>query len=328
MVDQNVVNQNISGKVVVITGASSGVGRAAAEAFAKEGCNLVIIARGQEGINEVVALCRSMGADALGISADVSLAEDVEKITNETLKHFGKIDVWVNNAGVMATGKFEEIPMQIHEQVIKTNLFGYMHGAYNALKVFKEQDNGILINNISIGGRMPAPYSAVYTSTKFGIKGMMEGLQAEVSNRKNIYICNIYPQIQNSTGNLHAAKYSGFKMNISPLASDPRDTAQTMVDLVKKPKSDVYPDFKSRAITTMYRIFPKPFNYLASVVVRLIMKIQKAPNTAGNVLEQSKEPLRIYGRPELKDQPNNLTKNVLIGAGIGFALIFISKRLK
>ena len=318
------IKKSISGKVVVITGASSGVGLAAAEAFSIAGCKLVLVARGQQGIDEVVDLCSNMGAEVLGISADVSIAADVAEITEKTLELFGRIDIWVNNAGVMANGKFEEIPMEIHEQVIKTNLFGYMHGAYNAIKVFKDQQYGILINNISIGGLMPAPFSAVYSSSKYGIKGMMEGLQAEVSNQRNIHVCNIYPQLQNSTGNLHSAKYSGFKMGISPLASDPRHTAQTMVDLAVNPKSDVYPDISSRLITTIYRIFPKPFSYAAFAFVRMMMNFQKGPDVEGNVLQISKEPLRIYGNQQL--QKNSTFKNkVLLGAGIGLAFALILK---
>ncbi|WP_286971374.1 SDR family NAD(P)-dependent oxidoreductase, partial [Flavobacterium sp. UBA4854] len=142
-------NSMLKGKTVVITGASSGVGRAAAEAFAHEECNLVLAARGWKGINEVVAYCRTLQVNVIGLSADMSIAEDVEKVAKEALEMSGKIDIWVNNAGVMASGKFEEIPLEIHQQVIKTNLFGYMHGAYNAIKIFKDQNHGILINNVS-----------------------------------------------------------------------------------------------------------------------------------------------------------------------------------
>jgi short-subunit dehydrogenase len=174
---EHIPKNSLTGKTVVITGASSGIGRAAAEAFALEGCNIIAVARGQKGIDKIVEYCRGLNVLAVGVRADVSIAEDVEKVAAEALVLNGKIDVWVNNAGVMASGKFEEIPLEIHEQVIKTNLFGYMHGAYNALKIFKKQNQGILINNVSIGGFMPAPYSAVYSATKYGIRGMMECLQ-------------------------------------------------------------------------------------------------------------------------------------------------------
>lgn len=318
--------QTLLRKTVVITGSSSGVGRAAAEAFALEGCNIVIVARGQKGIDEVVELCKEMGVEVLGISADTSVAADIERVAEETLSRFGRIDIWVNNAGVMASGKFEEIPMDIHEQVIKTNLFGYMHGAYNAIKIFKKQNEGILINNVSIGGYMPAPYSSVYSATKYGIKGMMDGLQGEISNYQNIHICNLYPQLQKSTGNLHSAKYSGFKMGIPPIASDPRDTAAKMVELARKPRKDLFPDFRSYAITSIYRLFPKVVINTASAGVRLMMKIKNGPEVAGNILKPSQDPHKIYGRPPLNTS-KSVKVAVLIGIVAGFAVIGLKKGL-
>jgi len=327
MEDIKMLENSLKGKNVVITGASSGVGRAAAEAFAREGCNIVAVARGQKGINEVVDYCRSLNVLCVGVSADMSIAEDVEKVVKEALAINGKIDIWVNNAGVMASGKFEEIPLEIHQQVIKTNLFGYMHGAYNVIKIFKNQDEGILINNISIGGFMPAPYSAVYSASKFGIKGMMECLQGEISNRSNIHICNLYPQLQNSTGNLHSAKYSGFDMKIPFIASDPSNTAAKMVELAKHPKKDMFPDFPAAAITNLYRVFPKTIINTASAAVRLKMKLNdNKENNPGNVLENSKEPLRVHGKLPSKTT-HNFGLGLLAGLGITTALLLVSKKL-
>jgi len=322
-----IIENSLSGKTVVITGASSGVGRAAAEAFARQGANVVIVARGQNGVNEVVNFCSQFNITAIGVYADVSIAKDVNRIVSEALKINNRIDIWVNNAGVMASGKFEEIPMSIHEQVIRTNLMGYMHGAYEAIKIFKKQDEGILINNISIGGFMPAPYSAVYSATKYGIRGMMECLQGEISNRKHIHICNLYPQLQNSTGNLHSAKYSGFDMKISALASDPRDTAANMVELAKFPKKEQFPDFTAAAITNLYRLFPKPIINTASAVMRVKMKSNhdKSGN-AGNVLTPSKEPLRVYGNPKASTANKNLGLALLAGFGMGLALMAVGRK--
>jgi len=326
MDNTKISSNGFKGKTVVITGASSGVGRAAAEAFAQEGCNIVIAARGQEGINEAVEYCRGLNVIAVGVSADMSIAEDVERVVEEALKISGKIDIWVNNAGVMASGKFEEIPMEIHHQLIKTNLFGYMHGAYNAVKIFKKQNEGILINNISIGGFMPAPYSAVYSATKYGIRGMMECLQGELSNRKNIHICNLYPQLQNSTGNLHSAKYSGFDMKIPFIASDPRGTAAAMVKLAKHPKKDVFPDLRSEAITNTYTLFPKLVMNTASAAVRMKMKLnQTKEDDPGNVLTKSKEPLRVYGKVPSKTA-KSLSFALFAGVGIGAALLVMVKK--
>ena len=327
---KNSISENsLSGKTVVITGASSGVGRAAAEAFAGQDANVVIVARGQKGVDEVVQFCHQFNITAIGVSADVSVAEDVSHVVDEALKINNRIDIWVNNAGIMASGKFEEIPMEVHEQVVKTNLMGYMHGAYEAIKIFKRQDEGILINNISIGGFMPAPYSAVYSATKYGIRGMMECLQGEISNRKHIHVCNLYPQLQNSTGNLHSAKYSGFDMKIPAFASDPRETAANMVDLAKSPEKERFPDFTSAAITNMYRMFPKPIINTASAAVRLKMQYNadKSGN-AGNVLAPSKEPLRVYGNPNQSAANKNLGLAVLAGLVIGIALMAFGKKIK
>lgn len=326
MENTKILGNSTQGKTVVITGASSGVGRAAAEAFAHEGYNVVVVARGQKGIEEVVAHCRGLNVLAIGVSADVSIAENVERVVEEALGKFGKIDVWINNAGVMASGKFEEIPLEIHQQVIKTNLFGYMHGAYNAINLFKKQNEGILINNISIGGFMPAPYSAVYSASKYGIRGMMECLQGEISSRKHIHICNLYPQLQNSTGNLHSAKYSGFDMKIPFIASDPRGTAATMVDVAKHPKKNTFPDFRAAALTNTYKLFPKLVINSASAAVRMKMKLNKdKEGDSGNVLTNSKEPLRVYGNPPSgKSQKMNLA--LFAGLGIGVALLLMGKK--
>ncbi|CAM3549056.1 SDR family NAD(P)-dependent oxidoreductase [Flavobacterium chungbukense] len=326
MKDKSVIEQSLKGKTVVITGSTSGVGRATAEAFAKEGCNLVIVARGQQGIDETVKFCRELGVKVMGVQADMSNADEVEKVTSEALAMTGKIDIWVNNAGVMASGKFEEIPLEIHQQVLKTNLFGYMHGAYNALKIFKKQNDGILINNVSIGGFMPAPYSAVYSASKYGIRGMMECLQGEISNRKHIHICNLYPQLQNSTGNLHSAKYSGFEMTIPFIASDPRDTASKILELAKNPKKDLFPDFKSAAITNTYKLFPKTIINTASAVLRTKMKFNDdKENNPGNVLTNSKEPLRVYGNPSSKTV-SDLKLAFIAGIGISIGLLLFGKR--
>ncbi|WP_415326942.1 SDR family oxidoreductase [Chryseobacterium sp. MMS23-Vi53] len=326
MKSNNTLQNSLRGKTVVITGGSSGVGRAVAEAFALEGCNIVVAARGKEGLDETVQLCRDLEVSAMAVPTDVSIASDVQNLANKALQFNGRIDIWVNNAGVMASGKFEEIPMDLNEQVIKTNLFGYMHGAYSSLPIFKKQEEGILINNVSIGGFMPAPYSAVYSSTKFGIRGMMECLHGEISDFPNVHICNLYPQIQRSTGNMHSAKYSGLDFKIPPFAADPRDTAAKIVELAKNPRKDLFPDFTSLMLKNVYGLFPKPIINTASAAMRLMMKMKKAPSDSGNVMQPSSEPHRIYGETMLP-VPSRKTKLVIFaGVGLGLAYMLLKTR--
>ncbi|MFP3590827.1 SDR family oxidoreductase [Chryseobacterium sp. SIMBA_038] len=326
MKSDHIVQKSLRGKTVVITGGSSGVGRAVAEAFALEGCNIVVAARGKEALDETVSLCRDLDVTAIGVPTDVSVAEQVENLAQTALQFNGRIDIWVNNAGVMASGKFEEIPMKLNEQVIKTNLFGYMHGAYSALPIFKKQNEGILINNVSIGGFMPAPYSAVYSATKFGIRGMMECLHGEISDFPNVHICNLYPQIQRSTGNMHSAKYSGLDFKIPPFAADPRDTAAKIVELAKNPRKDLFPDAVSLILKNVYGLFPKPIINIASAGMRLMMKVKKAPSDDGNVLYQSSEPHRIYGETMFPVPSKKTKMAVLAGVGLGLAYMLLANR--
>jgi len=323
MKSNNEIQQSLKGKTVVVTGGSSGVGRAAAEAFALEGCNIVVAARGKEALDETVALCHDLGVAAMAVPTDVSIATDVQNLANKALQFNGRIDIWINNAGVMASGKFEEIPMDVNEQVIKTNLFGYMHGAYSVLPIFKRQEDGVLINNVSIGGFMPAPYSAVYSATKFGIRGMMECLHGEISDFPNVYICNLYPQIQRSTGNMHSAKFSGLDFKIPPFAADPRDTAAKFVELAKNPQKDMFPDVTSRILTGMYKLFPKPVINTASAGMRMMMKLKNAPSDSGNVLEPSSGPHRIYGETILPVPSKKTKLAVMAGLGLGLAYMFL-----
>lgn len=308
--------KTLANKTVVITGASSGVGLATAEAFAKIGCNLVLASRGDEALDKAVAYCKSLGALAIGIPTDMSDYEQVQHLARQAMVPTGKIDFWVNNAGVMASGKFEEIPIEVSQQVIKTNLFGYMNAAHSVIPVFKMQGYGVLINNVSIGGFMPAPYSAVYSATKFGIKGMMECIQGELSDEPNIHVCNLYPQIQRSTGNQHSAKYSGLDFKIPPFAADPKDTAEAILVLAMKPQKDKFPDFISWGLKTSHSLFPKLLVNIASGGMRFLMKVKDGEPTAGNVLEPSKAPHGIYGE-SLIPAPSQKAK---IGMGIGLVL--------
>lgn len=328
MENQEIRYGELRGKTVVITGGTSGVGRAAAEAFALEGCNVVIAARGQEGLDETVALCHDLEVVALGVQTDVSDAQQVQHLAEQALQFNGRIDIWVNNAGVMASGKFEEIPIETMDQLVKTNLLGYLHGAHTVLPIFKKQKEGILINNVSIGGWMPAPYSTAYSSTKFGIRGMVEGLQGEVSDEPNIHIVGLYPGIQRSTGNTHSAKYSGLDFKIPPFSVDPRELAAQMVAAAKNPKKSIITDVYAQISKILYGLFPRVIINTASAALRLGMKPNADTNTSGNVNYPSKDPMRIYGEMALP-VPTKKQKTILMmvtGIAIGFLYMKSKKK--
>ncbi len=315
----------LNGRTVVITGASSGIGRAAAEAFAREGCNIVLAARGREALDETAQLCRDLGAVALAVPTDVSVAGDVQQLAQTALQFNGRIDVWVNNAGVMATGMLEDMPIEAVDQIIKTNLLGYLHGAHTVLPIFKKQQDGVLINNISIGGWMPAPYGTAYSASKYGVRGMVESLQGEVSHFPNIHVCAMYPAIQRSTGNMHSAKYSGFSSKIPPLSFDPRVLAAAMVKTAKYPRKEVYTDWSSVLFKTVYGMFPKTVVNTASAAMRMMMKRDAPEGTNGNILTPSAEPHRIYGETMLPP-PSKTSKLIMLSGLLAAGAVMLWNR--
>ncbi|RYY93222.1 MAG: SDR family NAD(P)-dependent oxidoreductase, partial [Chitinophagaceae bacterium] len=206
----------IEGKVVVITGASSGAGRAMAIAFAEAGARLVLAARRKEALQEVAQECAALGAVAIPVVTDVREAAQHAALVEAARQWAGHIDIWVNNAGVLAAGALEDIPAEVNEAVIRTNLLGYVHAAAAVLPVFKQQGYGTLVNNISVGGWIPTPYMAAYCASKFGLKGFSEALRGELAAYKNIHVCDLYPAFLDSPGIQHAANYTGAVLRPAP----------------------------------------------------------------------------------------------------------------
>src|ERR1700691_4246027 len=139
-------NREMRNRVVVITGASSGFGRGAALKFAEAGANVVLAARRRRALKDVAKECEQKGAKALVVETDVSNPEEVSELAQRAVDKFGRIDVWVNSAGVGAVGQFDETPLEEHAQVIKTNLLGTIYGSSEALQQFPQHGHGGLIN--------------------------------------------------------------------------------------------------------------------------------------------------------------------------------------
>jgi short-subunit dehydrogenase len=311
-------NENtLTGKAIVITGASSGAGRAAALEFAKHQTWLILAARNESALNDVAEECRQLGAIVYALVADVTQPGDTINLANEANDFAGKVDVWINNAGVLAAGEFEVTPMEVHAQVIRTNLLGYMNGAHAILPIFKKQGYGMIINNISIGGYIPVPFAAGYSASKFGLRGFSEALKAELSTWPNIHVCDLYPAFLDTPGIQHAANYTGKLLKPAPPVYDPRRLAQAMVKVVINPTGSL----SIGSITTILRIshalLPSLVNNITGAFIRKYFKVAvDIPPTDGNLFNTVDYSMSPYGGFGLPGKPKAHRKYI---AGALFA---------
>lgn len=291
--------RGIADSVVVITGASSGIGRATALAFAQEHAKLVLAARREDLLHEAVAECEEQGANALAVRTDVTDAEAVEQLASKAVDRFGRIDTWVNNAGVMEFGRFEETPPEVFRRVIDTNLFGYIHGTRAALPIFREYGGGVLINIGSVVAETGQPYTSAYVVSKYAVRGLGVSLREELSvdGNQNIYVCTVMPATVDTPIFQHAANYSGRAVKAIPPVYPAKRVAQSIVGCARKPRPEIFVGNAARMLQMEHKVAPQlTERQMARMTDRMQLDRQKvAPQTNGNLFEPIHEGNGISG---------------------------------
>lgn len=317
-------------KVIVITGASSGAGRATALEFARHKATLVLAARNEQALADIVEECEALGSKATFIRTDVTDAMDVKDLAAAAMAFGGKIDVWINNAGVLAIGELAETPVEIHAQVIRTNLIGYLYGAHAVLPYFKKQKEGILINNISIGGWLPVPYGTGYSASKFGLRGFSQALRGELNKFPKIHVCDLYPAFIDTPGVQHAANYTGVALRPAPPVYDPRCVARSMVRLLHRPKRTVMVGSVTPLLRLAQFISPALTRSITGYVISAYFKhAEPTAATSGNLFQPVNYGTTIYGGwttpPGMTMRRKRTTAAAVIFAGAAAAFYLLTK---
>ncbi|GAA4628301.1 SDR family oxidoreductase [Actinoallomurus vinaceus] len=169
----------ISGKVVAITGASSGIGEATARLLAERGAAVVLGARRTERLDELAQDIRDRGGRAIACATDVARPEDLERLVDRAVAEFGRLDVLVSNAGIAKIGPMADLDVEGWSAMIDVNLRGVLHGIAAALPVFRRQGRGHLVTTVSTSGLKIVPTQAVYAATKNAVRTFLEGLRQE-----------------------------------------------------------------------------------------------------------------------------------------------------
>ncbi|MCO1574361.1 SDR family oxidoreductase [Crossiella sp. SN42] len=285
--------------VVVVTGASSGIGRAAALEFAGKGASVVLAARRAEALREVVRECEAAGGRALAVPTDVADAHQVNNLARLAAERFGRIDVWVNAAAVSVFAPFEEIPLDDFRRVLDVNVMGSVHGARAALRYLRDQGRGVLVNVSSVVGAVPQPYTAPYGMSKFAVRALGVSLRQELRLAKahGVRVCTVLPGTIDTPFFAHAANYTGRQALAMPPVYSPERVARAIVNLVRVPRREVVVGPVARALMVQSKFWPGLTEKLTAFQVDRshLSRERSADPTHGNLHEPAPGTGEVHG---------------------------------
>lgn len=274
--------------VVVITGASSGIGRATALAFAEKGSTVVLAARRVEALESLANECEQRGGKALAVRTDVSKEEEVKALAQKAYDTYSHIDVWINNAAVSLFGIFDETPIEDLKRVLDVNLLGYIYGAHTVLPYFKRTGRGTLINVSSMVSVTAQPYTAAYTISKFGIRGLSLALAQELADEKQIQVCTVLPSVIDTPIFNQAGNYMGKAVKAPDPVIPASEVAKTIIKLVHKPQREVIVGYTGKISKAARFFFPKRFDKkFQKTIANNHFKDQPQEVTKGNLYESN-----------------------------------------
>lgn len=217
----------------------------------------MLAARREQALRDVAEACRTLGAECDVLPTDVTDERAVAALAQHAVARHGRIDVWVNNAGVTAFGMLEEVPSEVHRRVIETNVFGSMHGAREVLPIFKKQRSGVLINVGSILGKVGQPYVPAYVISKFALQGLTATLRSALADEPNIHVCSFLPYAVDTPHFESGANDVGLDPRAMPPTQKPVKVARALVRLAERPRRELVVPRYARIGLFLSRLFPK-----------------------------------------------------------------------
>lgn len=272
---------------VLITGASSGIGRATAIELSGRGARLVLVARGRESLEEAAAEARAAGAkEALVRPADVTDADAVQAAVDDAVAEFGGLDVVVHAAQVMAYGRIEDVPPKVYERVVDVSLHGTANVARAVLALFRTQGAGHLVVVNSLLGNIATPILGSYVAAKWGQLGLVRVLQQETRDAPGISISAVQPGGVDTPIYLQAGSWTGSTGRPPPPVYSPQRVARAVLSTVGRPRRIVQAGVLNPLITAGFRLLPGVFDLLVEPLLqRLAIGNDDVAPTEGNVFE-------------------------------------------
>lgn len=276
------------GKAVVVTGASSGIGRATAALLAAQGANVVLVARSSESLAEAERECRAVaapGVQTLVAVADVADATAVEGALDAAAGRFGRVDAVVHSAAVLAYGRFEDVPSEVFDTALAVTLGGTVNIVRSALRHFRSQGGGSLVVVGSLLGKIATPYMSSYVTAKWAVHGLVRTVQIETRADPGIEVSLVSPGGVNTPVYRQAGSYLGWHGRPPPPVDSPEHVARAVVAALGRPRREASVGLGNPLAVLGFRVLPGVYDVLVTPLMRLGgISRDEAPPSPGNVL--------------------------------------------
>lgn len=288
--------KKLKDQVIVITGASSGIGLATATEAAKRGAKVVLAARSGETLDDVVKQIAAAGGDAVAVPCDVTSRADVDRLAAAAVGKYGRIDTWVNDAGMGLWGRLDETPEADARKLFDVNFWGLVNGCLAALPHLKKQ-GGALINVGSEVSDAPAPLQGMYVATKHAVKGYTDCLRIEVGeiDKAPVSITLIQPGATDTPFPEHARNVTDKEPKLPNPQDDPKHAAEAILEAAETPMREKKVSTSSFLNATMAKVAGGVAEYLGGKKAA-DMHYAEPPRDPAGILEKSSEAAGTAGR--------------------------------
>jgi short-subunit dehydrogenase len=286
----------IDQQVIVITGASSGIGLATARLAAEKGAKVVLGARSENALVEIVTDIEAKGGAAIFVPCDVTQRDQVEVLAEEAIAKFGRIDTWVNNAGMSVYGRLDEVSEEDSRLLFETNFWGIYYGSLVALPYLKPA-GGALINLGSEVSETVMPLQGMYSTTKHAVKGFTDALRVEIEevDKAPISITLIQPTATDTPFPQHAKNYMDQEPKLPTPLDDPNDVAKAIIEAAQTPTRSKKVGLMSKVNTATAKIAPSLGDKISAKQVNR-QQYDEPPRNPDGTLEESSEMADGAGR--------------------------------
>lgn len=274
-------------RIIVITGASSGMGRATALRLAARGDHIVVAARRGALLHELAHECQQAGGRAVAVEADVTDPAAVEAVAERAVDEFGRIDAWIHTAAVSSFGRFLDTPIDVVRRVTDVNANGAAIVTHAALRRFLPQGRGTLVLVASVLGKAPIPFLGPYNASKAAVVRLAETIREELNmdDYDDVHVCTLLPPAVDTTFYAHGANYEGRTPRPPPPVYSLETAVDALVSLVDDPKPEVAMGAAGKLIAASHRLAPGIYDALAQPYSESMFLDERAPKGPGSVFE-------------------------------------------